>query len=402
MKANRLSIRTITVRFSLAAALFIFPFGLYGAAAPPPAPKPPTPPKKTTPTNPKANAAYQAFRSALKFTSPPASWQTNPPSPQEFEAFRQKLIGELLKAAELGHTFATNYPTDSRALEVLRLEYQILAQAQRFGATNVENRIIAVEKQLLANPGLGTQERILLRFQQLHRELQNKTINSAVQKGGKPNLEAYNQGLLEIARKLIKEFPGQELPYDLFLSAAQQMKDPKQKRALIQEVLKDPKAPLQVRKGAEGLLRGMDALGKPLELSFTALDGRKVDLKNLRGKVVLIDFWATWCGPCIQELPTVKAIYQKYHDKGLEIIGISLDKQRTMLEQFLKKNQIPWPQYFDGKGWQTYWAQYYGIQAIPTMWLIDKKGILRDQNARQNLEQKVQKLLNEKGMISSK
>jgi len=401
MKVNRLPIRIITARLSLAVAFLTLPFGLYGAAAPP-APKPPTPPKKVVPTNPKADAAYQAFRSALKFTSPPASWQTNPPSPQEFETFRQKLIGELLKAADLGHSFATNYPTDPRALEVLRLEYQILAQAKQFGATNTEKRIVAVEKELLANPGLATQERILLRFQQLHRELRDKTITTAIRKGTKPDLEAYNQGMLEISRKLIKEFPNEELPYDLFLSVAQQFKDPKKKRALIQEVLKDPKAPLQVRKGAEGLLRGMDALGKSLELSFTALDGRKVDLKKLRDKVVLIDFWATWCVPCIQGLPTIKAIYEKYHSKGLEIIGISLDKQRAAVEQFLKKHQIPWPQYFDGKGWQTYWAQYYGIQAIPTMWLVDKKGILRDQNARQNLEQKIQKLLNEKETVSSK
>lgn len=397
MKVNRLSIRIVTVRLSLAAAFLTLPFGLYGADAPP-APKPPIPSKKAAPTDPKANAAYQAFQSSLKFTLPPASWQTNPPSPQEFEAFRKKLIGELLKAADLGHSFATNYPTDPRTLEVLRLEYQILAQAKQFGATNTENRVRAVEKELLANPGLATQERIFLRFQQLHRELKNKKSVTAASKEAQPDLE----GMLEISRKLIKEFPGEELPYNLFLSVAQEFKDSEKKRALIQEVLKDSKAPLQVRKGAEGLLRKMDALGKPLELSFTALDGRKVDLKNLRGKVVLIDFWATWCIPCLQELPAVKAVYKKYHSKGLEIIGISLDEKRDVVEQFLKKNQIPWPQYFDGKGWQTHWAQYYGIQAIPAMWLVDKKGILRDQNARQNLEQKIQKLLNEKETASSK
>jgi peroxiredoxin len=134
---------------------------------------------------------------------------------------------------------------------------------------------------------------------------------------------------------------------------------------------------------------------KPLELKFTAIDGRTVDMKDLRGKVVLIDFWATWCGPCIAELPNVKAAYEKLHDKGFEIIGISLDSDREALEEFVKKREMPWPQQFDGKGWENELAQKFGIQAIPAMWLIGKDGKIADFSARGDLESKVQKLLGE-------
>jgi len=115
-------------------------------------------------------------------------------------------------------------------------------------------------------------------------------------------------------------------------------------------------------------------MNAPLEMAFTGTDGREVDLAKLRGKVVLVDFWATWCMPCIMELPEVLQAYEKFHDKGFEIVGVSLDEDKERLAQFVKQKKMPWPQYFDGKRWQNKLAVKYGVDATPSGYLIDRDG----------------------------
>ena len=132
-------------------------------------------------------------------------------------------------------------------------------------------------------------------------------------------------------------------------------------------------------------------LGKPVpNFIATDLDGKPISLEQYRGKVVLLDFWAVWCGPCIAEMPTVKKVYDTYKDEGFDIIGISLDTDENKLRDYLKENDIPWRQVFSGKGWQSPIAQQYGIRAIPAPWLIDRDGTLISQEARgDKLEQLV-------------
>jgi thiol-disulfide isomerase/thioredoxin len=132
---------------------------------------------------------------------------------------------------------------------------------------------------------------------------------------------------------------------------------------------------------------------KPVELHFTATDGSQVDLASMRGKVVLIDFWATWCGPCMGEVPNVVAAYDKLHGKGFEVVGISLDQDQGRLNTVQFAKGMLWPQYFDGKGWGNEIARRFGIHSIPTMWLVDKNGRLADTDGRDGLEDKVEKLL---------
>jgi peroxiredoxin len=117
---------------------------------------------------------------------------------------------------------------------------------------------------------------------------------------------------------------------------------------------------------------------RPPEMSFRALDGREVDFAKLRGKVVLVDFWATWCGPCVAELPNVKAAYEKYQAQGFEVIGISLDspKDRAKLEKFVKDHGLNWPQHFDEKNKRNHIAEEWGIVGIPAVFLFGKDGRL--------------------------
>ncbi len=129
---------------------------------------------------------------------------------------------------------------------------------------------------------------------------------------------------------------------------------------------------------------------------LTLTDGAKLSLPGDRlGKVVVIDFWAMWCGPCIRYLPHIKKVYKQYKDKGVEFVGISLDKagQKQRLIDFVKKNDMPWTHAYSGKYWQDPTAVQYGVRGIPAIWVIGKDGRIFSEKARQDLEGTLDKAL---------
>ena len=151
-----------------------------------------------------------------------------------------------------------------------------------------------------------------------------------------------------------------------------------------------------IAEAARNWKRNWTAGDAPIELKFTAIDGREVDLARLRGKVVLLDFWATWAGPSVRELPRLKETYRRYHERGFEVIGISLDhsRAREAVVKFLKVAEVPWPQYYDGKGWNNQWASAFAITQFPEGWLIDETGRVVTKHAHgEGLEPQLRRLL---------
>jgi len=137
--------------------------------------------------------------------------------------------------------------------------------------------------------------------------------------------------------------------------------------------------------GFAGTLRRLSLPGNPMEISGTLMNGKPFDQKSLAGKVVLVDFWATWCGPCVAEIPNVLEQYEKYHKDGFEVVGISLDQEREALEKFVDEQKLPWPILFEepkGDGWQHPLATFYGISGIPTVVLIGRDGKVITLDAR--------------------
>ena len=112
------------------------------------------------------------------------------------------------------------------------------------------------------------------------------------------------------------------------------------------------------------------------------LSGRPMSIANDKGRVVLVDFWATWCPVCLIELPNTLEVYEKYHGKGFDIIGVSLDEDQPTLEIFIKEKGMAWPQYFDGKKWDNKLAMKYGVEAAPTTYLLDGTGKIIAENLR--------------------
>ncbi len=139
-------------------------------------------------------------------------------------------------------------------------------------------------------------------------------------------------------------------------------------------------------------------VGRAYDFTLTAADGKKLRARDLRGKVVLVDCWATWCNPCMQKMPALKKLYEKYHGQGLEIVGVCFDQDATKGKKAVERLGLDWPQVMvpaEGKA-RELWATATGIDSIPRLLLIDRGGVLRADCTPGELESRIAKLIAEK------
>lgn len=207
--------------------------------------------------------------------------------------------------------------------------------------------------------------------------------------------------LEERIQKLIEKNPAEPRIVSLQLARANLLLrfDHAKGVEFLENLIKTPEQDLAA--AAKARLQKAEMIGKPVDIRFLATDGSTVDTQALHGKVVLVDFWASWCPDCIREMPTVRKAYLKYRDKGLVIVGISLDTDELALANFVAKKLIPWPQCCDGKGWESELAMKFGVRAIPEMWLINQEGTLVSTEVPiEQLDQKISELLGSGGKLS--
>lgn len=209
-------------------------------------------------------------------------------------------------------------------------------------------------------------------------------------------------GMINEVVAILNNWKSGEIKDSLVVTAAQLMQQGKTEftpefDALLKETAnsKEPK----IAQFAERMLN--EFFRNPAGKAFPAFptgkkttDGKDISLDRFKGKVLLVDFWATWCPPCRAEVPELVKTYNAYKDKGFEILGISFDQDKAAFEKYLEENKMPWPQYFDGKGWENEVGPTYGIQSIPAMYLIDGEGKVISTDLRSGkLEEELKKIL---------
>jgi thiol-disulfide isomerase/thioredoxin len=330
-----------------------------------------------------AGAAWTELEEAMSTRPPsPDAWALQEPSPEEQIRFFTPYV---LAIADKAKDFYTRFPKDTNMIDAKLREFGALSLlVDQAGATNQQARLDAALKAILADPKLPEDVRFDLR-----QHAMEKAVHDKESEGDAALLVEFEKG----TRLLQQEFPKRPEVLDMLMYLAE-ISDPEKSRQVVKEIAASD-APDELKAAAAAMQKQLDRVGQPLALKFAAVDGREVDLDKMRGKVVLVDFWATWSDPSVDLQSAVKQAYDKFHAKGFEIAGINLDEEKDSLTNFVAEEKVAWPEYFDGKKLETKFAVEFGVKDIPALWLVDKKGILRYINADFDFDSKIERLLAE-------
>ncbi|MDD5199892.1 MAG: TlpA disulfide reductase family protein [Terrimicrobiaceae bacterium] len=204
------------------------------------------------------------------------------------------------------------------------------------------------------------------------------------------------EAVVTAARNYAARFPEDKRAPRLLVEAATQCDDdPRTMRALLTSAQTLSREPALNARIADDMRR-LESLGRPVNAKFQTIQGRMIDLAALRGSVVVLLFWAAESPPSLLWMQQFRTALAKIPQENLRIVMVSLDEDRKDLDEAMRAYDITWPTHFDGKGWENAVARPLGINAIPTVWLLDKRGNLRTLNARESYDTWIRRLQRER------
>lgn len=308
-----------------------------------------------------------------------AEFYKQEPSSTEGEAFEAFLRDSCRRAGELADGYRdlhTKFPAGKHADDAWD-EWIDFLQIAAYRNDARKQELKQVETACLADPLLPKSRRRRIRENQIDR------VEDPIK-----------------GERMVRQFMHEvELPkqfFCMYMVQIAQVADARQAQRLVDEVLQmsnDEKELAYERKQALALQERLERIGKPLELSFESLRGGSINLKEYRGKVVLIQFWATWCPPCVAKIPDLKRLRRSLGPKGLEIVSITYDADRDELLRFVQRHKIEWPQFFDERGIESPLVQKLGTPGPPAYWLVDRDGILVEIGETSDFKTTIHKLL---------
>jgi thiol-disulfide isomerase/thioredoxin len=329
---------------------------------------------------------------------PPTSWQGKTPRPGEVTGFQKLIRTSATTYAAKAKEFINRFPTNEHVGDVRVMVVFFLNHAVAAGDLSSEEEITTYVDATIANLAIPELDRVAVFLMAGNVKVFKEAGMRYFSVGPQQFDGEIDQNDRERLGEAIKLFPKSEYVFRFVIGMAQRYEG-EDRKELLTQVIKAPSAPDNMKQLAQHLLAGTKPyqLGKPIELKFKSLDGPEVDLAALKDKVVLIHFWSTEIPASVDDFASLKEVYTKLRDHGLEIIGVNLDTKEAVVRRVLKEKGVTWPQQFEGKGWANGFAVRYAVLKAPTLWLVDKSGNLRLSNVLGNTERMAEFFLGQRG-----